>query len=222
MKIIKSLFCLLVLVSFLTSCTKTKTEYFEDGSLQSVVQYRLGKETGTCKYYFINPPHPLKMTVEMKNGKREGSLVKYYINGKLELRCMYHDDLEEGVEERCSIFGGKISDITYLHGKKHGKYVYYHDNGEIQEEGSFYEDLFDGHWAYYDERGVLVGEGDYDKGTGVQKGYSPQGNLVRLIHYQNNMKNGEDIVFNDNGDTLKVTVFKDDRIVSDSDEQIDE
>lgn len=214
MKTIKLLLSLLCCVALLSSCTRTKKEYFEDGSLQSSIQYRFGKENGVSKYYFINAPHPIKMEIEMKDGKRNGSFVKYYINGKLDTRCTYKDDLEEGLEEKFSIFGYKISDIHFLHGKKHGPIVYYHENGEIKEQGSFVEDMFDGHWTYYDERGVLLGEGDYDKGTGVQKGYSPQGNIIRVIHYVDNVKNGEDIELNNDGDTLKVTVFENDRIVS--------
>ena len=198
----------------LSACTKVKYEYFEDGSLKSAIPYRFGKEHGTCKYYFINQPHPIKIEMEMRNGKRHGSFVKYYINGKIETKCTYQNDLLEGVEECYHIKGYKTSVTNYLHGKKQGAYTMYYPNGEIVEQGSFYEDLFEGEWTYYDDRGVMVGEGKFDKGTGIQKGYSPNGNLIRVIHFQNNQRNGEDIELNDAGDTLKITVYKDDRIVS--------
>lgn len=221
MKTVKFFLSLLCCVALLTSCTRTKNEYFEDGSLQSSIQYRFGKETGVSKYYFINAPHPLKIMMEMKDGKRNGDFVKYFINGKVETRCTYKDDLEEGLEENFSIYGYKVSDIHFLHGKKHGPIVYYHANGEIKEQGSFAEDMFDGHWTYYDERGVMVGEGDFDKGTGVQKGFNANGNITRIIHYVDNVKNGEDIELSNDGDTLKVTVFENDRIVSVNGESVD-
>ena len=119
-----------------------------------------------------------------------------------------------GVEEVYDIHDYKVSSTTYLHGKKHGSFVCYHPNGEIMEQGSFDNDSFDGHWSYFDERGVLKGEGEYDKGTGVQKGYGPRGNVVRIINYKNNKKNGADIELSEDGDTLKVTDFVEDRIVS--------
>ncbi len=197
-----------------SGCTRVKYEYFDDGSVKSAVSYRFGKENGVCKYYFINLPHPLKIEVEMKNGKRNGSFVKYFINGKLESRCTYQDDLIEGTEENFHIKGYKTSVINYLHGKKHGPYVLYYPNGEIVEQGEFYEDLYDGEWKYYDDRGVLIGEGKYDKGTGVQMGYDANGNLIRIVHYKDNQKNGEDIELGSMGDTVKVTVYKNDRIVS--------
>lgn len=214
MKNIKIISLLLMIFIFFSACTKTKVEYFEDGSVKSSIPYRFGKEHGLCKYYFINAPHPIKIEMEMKNGQRHGSFVKYYINGKLETRSTYQNDELEGLEENFHIKGYKISTVNYLHGKKHGLYTLYHPNGEIMEQGSFDNDLFDGEWYYYDERGVLVGEGSYEKGTGVQMGYNANGNLVRIVHYQDNQKQGEDIELNAEGDTVKVTVYDHDRIVS--------
>ncbi len=214
MKNLKIIALLVLIAIVFSACTKTKVEYFEDGSVKSSIPYRFGKENGLCKYYFINAPHPLKIEVEMRNGKRHGNFTKYYINGRLETRCTYQNDLLEGVEECYHIKGYRTSVINYLHGKKHGQYVLYYPNGEVVEQGCFYEDLFDGDWFYYDDRGVLIGEGHYEKGTGVQKGYNLNGNLIREIHYKDNKKNGEDIELDNEGDTIKITVYKDDRIVS--------
>lgn len=214
MKNLKIIALLVLIAIVFSACTKTKVEYFEDGSVKSSIPYRFGKENGLCKYYFINAPHPLKIEVEMRNGKRHGNFTKYYINGRLETRCTYQNDLLEGVEECYHIKGYRTSVINYLHGKKHGQYVSYYPNGEVVEQGCFYEDLFDGDWFYYDDRGVLIGEGYYEKGTGVQKGYNLNGNLIREIHYKDNKKNGEDIELDNEGDTIKITVYKDDRIVS--------
>ena len=214
MKKIKIIALLVMIMMVFSACTETKVEYFEDGSVKSSIPYRFGKENGLCKYYFINAPHPLKIEVEMKDGKKNGKFVKYYINGKLDTRCTYKDDLLEGTEETFHIQGYKTATTNYLHGKKHGLYTLYYPNGEIVEQGSFYEDLYDGDWSYYDDRGVLIGEGKFDKGKGVQKGYDVNGNLFRIVHYQNNQKQGEDIELNANGDTLKVTVYDKGRIVS--------
>lgn len=214
MKNLKIIALLVLIAIVFSACTKTKVEYFEDGSVKSSIPYRFGKENGLCKYYFINAPHPLKIEVEMRNGKRHGNFTKYYINGRLETRCTYQNDLLEGVEECYHIKGYRTSVTNYLHGKKHGQYVLYYPNGEIVEQGCFYEDLFDGEWFYYDDRGVLIGEGHYEKGSGVQKGYNLNGNLIREIHYKDNKKNGEDIELDNEGDTIKITVYKDDRIVS--------
>lgn len=220
MKNLKIIVLLVMIVVVLSSCTRTKVEYFEDGSVKSSIPYRFGKENGLCKYYFINAPHPLKIEMEMRNGKRQGNFVKYYINGRLETRCTYQNDLLEGTEECYHIEGYRISVTNYLHGKKHGQYVLYYPNGEIVEQGCFYEDLFDGEWLYYDDRGVLIGEGHYDKGTGVQKGYNLNGNLIRVVHYKDNKKNGEDIELNSEGDTVKITVYENDRIVSVNGEKV--
>ena len=220
MKYLRIITLLIIVSVTLSACTKVKYEYFDDGCVKSAIPYRFGKEHGTCKYYFINRPHPIKIEMEMKNGKRHGAFVKYYINGHIETRCTYQNDLLEGMEECYHIKGYKTTVTNYSHGKKHGAYMSYYPNGEIIEQGSFYEDLFDGDWSYYDDRGVLIGEGKYDKGTGVQKGYNLNGNLTRIIHYRDNQKNGEDIELNNEGDTLKVTMYENDRIVSVNGESI--
>ena len=65
MKKIKIIALLVMIVIVSSSCTRTKVEYFEDGSVKSSIPYRFGKENGLCKYYFINAPHPIKIEVEM-------------------------------------------------------------------------------------------------------------------------------------------------------------
>lgn len=214
MKKIKIIALLVMVVMVLSSCIRTKEEYFEDGRVKSSIPYRFGKEHGLCKYYFISQPHPIKIEIEMKNGKRQGSFVKYYINGKIDTRCSYQNDLIEGKEEKFHIKGYRVSETNYHQGKKNGLHMVYYPNGEIMEQGSFVDDMFDGKWDYYDDRGVLIGEGEFDKGTGTQMGYNQNGNLIYVVHYRDNQREGEAVEMNDEGDTLKVTLYENDRIVS--------
>ena len=140
------------------SCTKTEKTYYPDGHVQSSIQYRFGKENGKTIYYYDNP-NTVEIEVEMKNGKRHGEFNRYYQNGYLDTHCQYVNDSIEGVETNYTANGEKAQEFTYVRGVKNGPHKAYHLSGELKIEGGFKDDKFDGDWKYYDDRGVLVGEG---------------------------------------------------------------
>ena len=76
------------------------------------------------------------------------------------------NDSIEGVETNYLANGSKAQEYTYVHGVKNGPHKGYHVTGELKVEGSFKDNLFDGDWKYYDDRGVIVGEGSFERGTG--------------------------------------------------------
>ena len=81
-------------------------------------------------------------------------------------------------------------------------------------EGVFKNDLFDGDWTYYDERGVIVGEGHFKNGTGDLLSYDAIGRTIMTSHYVNNLREGKEIYYNPAGKVYKEITFKQDRIVS--------
>ena len=213
-----SAFILFVAVSLsLISCTKTEKSYYPDGSLQSVIHYKFGKETGKSIYLFQRP-NTVEIEVEMKNGKRNGEFYRYFENGNLDTYCVYVNDSIEGLETMYLPNGEKSQESTYVHGKRNGPHREYHVNGQLKVEGSFKNDLFDGQWYYYDERGVVVGEGEFESGNGTLTSYDARGNVASITHYAHNMKNGKESLYNPSGKIYKETIYKEDRIVS---QQID-
>ncbi len=205
------LWCAMVVV--LTSCTKTEKTYYPNGNVQSIINYRFGKECGKTLYYF-DTPNTLEMEVNMKRGKRNGDFYRYYKNGNLDTHCIYVNDSIEGVEVSYTANGEKAQEFTYVHGVKNGPHKAYYLSGDIKIEGNFKKDKFDGDWKYYDERGVLIGEGSFDGGTGDITFYDNRGLPLRLTHYKNNKKDGEELYYTQTGDVYKTIVFKQDRIVS--------
>lgn len=211
MKINYLYYCLLAVV--LTSCTKIEKTYYPDGNLQSSIQYRFGKENGKALYYFDNP-NTLEIEMEMKKGKRNGEFHRYYENGLLDTYCHYVNDSIEGVEINYTANGEKAQEFTYVHGVKNGPHKAYHLSGELKIEGGFKNNLFDGDWMYYDERGVLVGEGSFHEGNGDVTFYDAKGLPLRLTHYVNNKKDGREVYYSPSGKIVKTIVYKQDRIVS--------
>ncbi|HNX42901.1 MAG TPA: hypothetical protein PKI35_00570, partial [Bacteroidales bacterium] len=52
---------------------------------------------------------------------------------------------------------------------------------------------------------VKVGEGNYEKGSGILTGFLPNGKKIRVVHYKNNLKHGDELIFNEDG-TIKDTI----------------
>lgn len=208
----KYLFYSLLALS-LTSCTKTEKTYYPDGNIQSSIQYRFGKENGIAKYYF-DIPNTLEIEMEMRHGKRNGEFHRYFKNGLLDTYCQYVNDSIEGVEINYLANGNKMQEFTYTRGKKNGPHKAYHLSGEIKIEGNFKNDLFDGDWTYYDERGVLVGEGSFKEGTGSVMFYDNKGLPLRLTRYLHNKKHGKEEYYTPSGAVMKEIVYKKDRIIS--------
>ncbi len=197
----------------LSSCTKTEKSYYPDGRLQSIIHYKFGKEHGKSVYMFRSP-NTVEIEVEMKNGKRNGHFYRYFENGNLETHCIYVNDSIEGVETMFLPNGEKRQETTYVRGKKNGPHLEYHVNGQLKAECGFKNDLFDGKWTYYDDRGVVVGEGQFNAGDGELTYYDERGNVSEVIHYRNNQKDGKESYYTPSGKIYKEITYKEDRIVS--------
>lgn len=207
------LFICLVIAIALSSCTKTEKTYYPDGSLQSIIHYKFGKETGKSIYMFQRP-NTVEIEVEMKNGKRNGAFYRYFENGNLDTYCTYVNDSIEGVETMYTPNGEKSQETTYTHGHRNGPHREYHLNGQIKAEGGFKDDMFDGDWTYYDERGVVVGEGSFKSGSGTLTSYDAVGKVSRTTQYEKNHKNGREAYYTPAGTIYKEITYKQDRIVS--------
>ncbi len=195
-------------------CSHTETTYYPNGKTQSVIQYRGKKEHGKTVYYYQRP-NTVEIEVEMKNGRRNGEFRRYFRNGLLDTYCVYVNDSIEGLEVMYAANGCKSQEYTYVHGRKTGPHKAYHLDGSLKTEGGFNNDLFDGPWNYYDERGVLVGEGQFKDGNGEVTFYDKNGLKSRTTHYKNNKKDGPEVYYTPSGEISRQIIFKEDRIVSD-------
>ena len=212
-----ALLCTLFLIA---SCTKVKREYHNNGKLKSETHYRCGKETGTTVYYHFWYPTKT-MEIEMKKGKKHGKFIKRYFNNNVESIAYYKKDLLDGVETYYYKSGQMSMQTHYTMGVKNGPVTTWHPDGVIQESGAFVNDLFDGNWENYDERGLLIGEGSFVKGTGKRMVYDHIGRLQTETNYVNNKKEGPEIHFLPSGEVEKTILFKEDRIIEINGEPIE-
>jgi len=204
------LFCLSAFLLF-SGCTEVKHEFYDNGRLKSETHYRFGKETGTTTYYHYWYNTKI-MEVEMKKGKRNGNFIERYFNNKPKVIAFYKNDLTEGKETHYYMNGNRSMEINYTKGLKNGPVISWYDNGVVRETGRYVNDLFDGEWENYDERGLLVGEGSFVKGTGTKIVYDDLGRLKCETHYVDNKKEGLETFFLPSGEIEKTIFFKEDRI----------
>jgi len=210
---LSSAFCFLLFALFLlTSCTEVKREYYDNQNLKSETHYRFGKETGNTVYYHHWYPTKI-MEVEMKRGKRNGNFIERYFNNNPKVVAFYKDDLLEGKETHYYMSGNRAMEINYTKGIRNGQVTSWYDNGVVKETGFYVNNLFDGEWENYDERGLLIGEGSFVRGTGKQIIYDEMGRLKTETNFINNKKEGMEIHFSQSGEVEKTILFKEDRII---------
>jgi antitoxin component YwqK of YwqJK toxin-antitoxin module len=207
------LFLLMCCLLFLCAgCIKTKFEFYDNGKVKSETHYRFGKETGTTTYYHHWYPTKI-MEIEMKRGKKNGKFVQRFFDNKIEMIAFYKDDLLEGKETYYYKNGQPSIEINYTKGIKNGQAVSWYVNGINKESGFYINDLFDGDWENYDERGLLIGEGKFDKGNGNRITYDEMGRLKTKTNFVNNKKEGLETHFLSSGEIEKTILYKEDRIV---------
>lgn len=195
-----------------TACTHTETTYHPNGAVRSIIEYKGKKEHGLSIYYRHDGSKILE--VQLLKGKKEGKMTRWFTGQKVEAESYYKNDLLDGTERIYNRQGELITEIHYKKGKKNGYYTSWHSRNVLKEKGAFYNDLFDGEWHYFDKRGFPVGEASFDKGNGTLIAYDEKGNLMKITHYVQNKKEGDEIEFTNKGDTIKKTTYQQDRITA--------
>lgn len=213
MRAVRLLFIVLTVSLLVTSCTKTKYEYYPNGLLKSETQYRNGKEHGITKYFNKNYGTVI-MEAYMVRGQKHGSFKRFYFNGNIEYEANYNYDVLDGIERNYTQQGQMISETTYKNGVKEGPHSTWYENGVLLSKGAYKNDLQEGEWLFYDERGFLMGEAHFTEGSGEQIAYDHNGVKARVTTYSKGVKEGPETYYNPDGTVEKVVQFHEDRIVS--------
>lgn len=114
------------------------TEYFEGGSISSLVDFKDGKQHGWSQFFHKNGT--MRKKTYFENGVQQDTLLTFYNDGDVETAFSIRD------------------------GKKHGNYVYYFENSKKKEEGIYQNDRLEGEVVSYNNRGQVAARGYYDSG----------------------------------------------------------
>jgi uncharacterized protein len=194
-----------------SSCNDIRKSYYENGDLKDELSNKNGVLDGPSVWYFHTGKLMMKATYQ--KGKIEGRMTRWYFNGNPEIEGDYVNNRRNGKSIQYFEEGGKQLEQNYTNDTLNGPFTEYYPGDKIKTKGSYNMGLWDGKWEYYDEKGLLVGEGDFIKGSGILKGYSWNGRLIREVHYKNNQKDGKEILYKENGLLDKVREFKQDKLI---------
>ncbi|MEJ2594325.1 MAG: hypothetical protein P8100_04205 [bacterium] len=146
-----------------------------------------------------------------ENGNPRSSLSyqdgKWHPNGKLESEMKYLSGMRNGMETIYDVRGNKISEAYYVNDTLDGSFRQWYSDGIPRVEGAYVKGLFDGQWLYYDANGNVVGIGNFEKGSGLQKGWWPNGNLKREINYRQNVKHGTEKWYDEQGELINTIEY---------------
>ncbi len=206
MKKLFSVAGIFLLVCILTGCTRTKIQYWENGNKKSEMAYRNGKLQGVATWYYQDGKKHYEVTY--KDDLLEGKAIRWYSNGKVQSEDYYSGNMLNGSSIDWGIDGSMIEMRTYRNDTLHGPFRRLYANRQLQIEGTYNNGLYDGKWLYWDTYGNIVGEGNYKDGAGIQKGWGPDGKLIRKISYMDNRKHGKEIIYNSEGDVEKEILYE--------------
>jgi len=210
-KRMKNIILIAIITVALSGCSsKTKTDFWPNGNKKSELKYYNGTLDGLSTWWFEDGKK--QMECNYKNNVPDGKTTRYYFTGDLQSVDNYDKGLLNGKSLTYYEGGKKKAEMNYLNDTLDGLYTEWNIDGLLKIKGSYKKGLYNGKWEYWDNTGIKVGEGNYMAGAGIQKGFYPDGKLKREIHYMHNKKNGLELWFSRDGDTLKKIVYEDDHI----------
>lgn len=217
-KTMKKLFCrmnkifsCLMILMLLASCEESKDKdvvksYYENGNIKSELRYKDGCLDGECIWYFSNGKPELKINYVMDT--LQGESLRWYENGFMQSRCFYKNNEYDSIFESYNVMGKMVKREYYKEGVKHGALTQWYNNGNLFLEGAYDEGMFDGRWIIYYENGSIGSTATYNKGNGVQIGYSPDGVMMTKIYYKDNEKDGEEMRYNKQGEVMEILIWE--------------
>ena len=202
---------LLIILMTAAGCQNTSVEYYSNGNKKTVFRKKGEQVHGENVWYYRNGQPELVVTY--KNGVIHGTSTNYYYNGRKEQEEHYRKGLRQGKSTKW-YDNGKVQETAYyVNDTLDGKYKVYYREGTLQISGAFARGVYDSTWTWWDKQGLKVGEADFEHGDGIQVSWYINGREKSKIPFKDNKKHGKTLYFNQQGDTTKITWFKEGNVV---------
>lgn len=193
-------------------------KYYDNGVLQSLIEYNNGKLCG--KYLTYNRDgNPIEIkSYSCKNSRSQlqGKYLEYEGNVLLK-KGYFKDSLMHGTWVQYYPNGILKSENNYKNGELVGEQKYYNNKGNLNYKNSLIESTEKGkkisvkHGAFvtYHNNGNLSQEGnyEYDKKSGLWREYNPSGLLYREIFYKNGKIHGQNNLYTSAGKPELISEF---------------
>lgn len=208
---------ILLLLIMLSSCSgNVKKSFDEAGRLTSILRYNDEDQLdGKSEWFFTSGDR--KMEAHYRAGKLYGPQIRYFDNGHKQNVIYYKNDLMDSISTTYSPNGDLMLLETYKEDTLHGKYQRWYENNKLAIDGTYEKGMMQGSWLFYDDSGYIIGKASFNKGTGIQIVQHPNGKLQREIHFQNNVKHGDETFFDIDGKLLKIRTYDQGNLVNEVD-----
>ncbi len=197
----------------LSSCQQkhTEVEKYPNGNLKKALSFKGDQYHGACKWYYQN--ENLKMVAHYDEGKLHGEVIRYYYNGDRESYDEYDDGKRSGQSITYYTNGNKKSLKTYTNDTLDGKYRLWYRDGQMKISGAYQKGLYQGKWVWWSGYGTKTGEATFRNGDGTQISWHTNGKKQRKVPYKNNLKHGQAIHYNPEGEVVKILKYDSGKLV---------
>jgi len=134
-----------------------------------------------------------KMQVPIKDGKINGSVKEWAVNGQKTFEAAYEMGVQTGLETQWFANGQKSLEIPYTSGQANGSCKEWYKNGEKKSEGLFRNGKEEGEHLWWYSSGQLDQQVNYinGKAEGLVKNWYETGQLKLQSEYKAGKKEGE-------------------------------
>lgn len=144
--------------------------YYENGKLLAEGKYVNQQKDSIWKYYLNEKSNPCISTETYIKGILVGESITYYPDsGKTAEIVFFKDGKKNGSLLKYFPDGQLMTESYYIDGFPDGKFTHYHPDGKVQISGKYKNGKQVGDWKYYDENGKAVDKDEFRKQEEVKE-----------------------------------------------------
>jgi antitoxin component YwqK of YwqJK toxin-antitoxin module len=157
--------------------------FAEEGKLRAEMFYLHGKLHGPSVMY--GEEAEVLAKTWYCDGKKVGKAHFYFPNGRLASVQRFKNGHWEGMQEYFYADGSTKSRIPFREGKLHGEVSLFWESGKPKRSVHYADNLREGADKLWNEQGILIDEGEYQKGlpVGLHRHYFVNGKVQEELHH---------------------------------------
>jgi len=198
---------------------------YPNGKVMLEVAYENGDFNGPHTTWYFDGS--LESRFFYKKGVLDSTYTSFYYGGAKNTEGIYLNGNKNGVWKMYDEDGKLNSISTYADNRLNGEHVYYFENGAKDYAGTYKDGELDGASQKYDPDGTLAYQVNFEEGkaksysylgkdgkpvpaipitytNGTLNAFFPNGKPSRLCYYSDGEKNGQDIIYHNNGQLRSV------------------
>jgi antitoxin component YwqK of YwqJK toxin-antitoxin module len=190
-----------------------ETSWYENGVIASVLNFvedLLENDASNPAVVIYHEQKGIKEIQEFQKGVPTNSHIQYHPNGKERQRIFFKDGKIHGQITTRSSDGKVVGEAQFKEGVPYGRHFLKHENGQIAFVAD-YDDKgeVDGFIHEYTDAGQLVGK--YRRSQNVFKEYFENGKLRTQGFFNEGVKEGRHVEYNEKGEKIADVEFKSDK-----------